>query len=77
MTPFERRLKRVEAERKTSSGPMVEVRYWHSPPGMTDLAEQEAWLSEQVAAEAPRRSGRINVHFVNLPRQRESTYFAQ
>ena len=66
MTPFERRLKALEARRAPSGG--IDVRFWKSPEGMTDLSEQQRWFEKEVAA-APVSEGckMIEVHFVNPP----------
>ena len=64
MTPFERRLAKVEAIRLPVSSDCVRLRFWHSPAGMTDLAEQEAWLAAQVATDPEQTPRMLNVHFV-------------
>lgn len=61
MTPFERRLVKVEAA-ATAGASEIEARYITSPPGMVDLAEQEAWGLAQEAL-LP-RANRITVHYV-------------
>ena len=68
MTPFERRLQKVEAERNVTACKPVEVRFWDSPPGMTDLTEQSTWLAEQTAVAPPIGGKVINVHFIRHQR---------
>ena len=66
MTPIERRIKKLEAERAIATRPQrpPDIRYWHSPEGMTGLAEQETWFEQQKAAAAPPVGPTINVHFI-------------
>ena len=64
MTPFERRLSKLEEIRQPEPVAGLQVVFLHSPEGMTDLAEQGRWAEQQRSGRAELADRTLFVHFV-------------
>ena len=64
MTPFERRLSKLEEIRQPEPVAGLQVVFLHSPEGMTDLAEQARWAAGQMAGQSFGGKQTLCVHFV-------------
>ena len=64
MTPFERRLSKLEEIRQPEPVAGLQVIFLHSPEGMTDLAEQDRWAAGQMAGHRAANERALFVHFV-------------
>ena len=71
MTPFERRLAKIEEIRLLDNAAGVRLQFWRSPEGMTDLAEQERWLDAQMPLNRDPEQRTLHVHFVRRSSQAE------
>ena len=64
MTPFERRLSKLEEDRRPEPADSLQVVFLHSPEDMTDLAEQDRWATGQMAGQPVGGKQTLCVHFV-------------